>query len=308
MMYRSLIIFCCLTLFTGAVFAKKLYKYQDKQGKWHYSDQQPDTQQDIEIKQLKVTAKRRVRLIEDVNEKKPEYSIRNEYFGPVEVELVFTRQDNVRSKPELPNRFVVQSGKSKPLLQIGAVNQAHSWSYSLNYRYMIGDPEARHNDAFRYLPPFDPADRFQITQAFGGEFSHQDDENKYAVDIAMPVGTPLYAARAGIVMAVDNDFYRGGTDNQVFRSRANSIRILHDDGSMALYAHLQLEQAQVNPGMSVKAGQLLAYSGNTGYSSGPHLHFVIQVNKGMALVSVPFNFLTHDGATQPQFGMWLSGS
>jgi murein DD-endopeptidase MepM/ murein hydrolase activator NlpD len=51
------------------------------------------------------------------------------------------------------------------------------------------------------------------------------------------------------------------------------------------------DRAQVYPGLKVAAGQLIGYSGNTGLTSGPHLHFAIQINKGMTLVSVTFAFL-----------------
>ncbi|MGZ8097407.1 MAG: M23 family metallopeptidase, partial [Methylosarcina sp.] len=84
--------------------------------------------------------------------------------------------------------------------------------------------------------------------------------------------------------------------------------ILHDDGSMAVYAHMELEKAQVQPGEAVAVGQLLGYSGNTGYSTGPHLHFAVQYNQGMKLISVPFTFRTPLGqAEEPTAGAWLTG-
>ena len=121
----------------------------------------------------------------------------------------------------------------------------------------------------------------------------------------MPINTPVHASRSGVVMEVNNDYYNSGTE-QTYKSRANSIRILHNDGSMAVYAHLVLERAQVYPGLTVSAGQLIGYSGNTGFSSGPHLHFAVQVNKGMELVSVPFKFMGADEiANEPEIGAWL---
>ena len=123
----------------------------------------------------------------------------------------------------------------------------------------------------------------------------------------MPIGTPVYAARSGIVLEAEDDFYNGGS-NKAYTSEANNIRILHDDGSMAVYAHLELEKAQVHPGMEVEAGQLIGYSGNTGFSTGPHLHFAVQINKGMELVSVPFTFINPQGqAEEPRLNAWLKG-
>jgi murein DD-endopeptidase MepM/ murein hydrolase activator NlpD len=158
-----------------------------------------------------------------------------------------------------------------------------------------------------YLPPIAPDASFQISRAFGGSFRHTDEQDKYAVDIAMPIGTPVYAARAGLAMEVDNDFYKGGI-GETYSSKTNSIRILHDDGSMAIYAHLEKDRAQVYPGLKVAAGQLIGYSGNTGLTSGPHLHFAIQTNKGMTLVSVTFAFLNSMGqAEEPAAGTRLKG-
>ena len=301
-------VFFILGCLAFSAIAKKLYKFQDEDGVWHYTDQKPSTQQKVEIRQLKVEPRRRVWLLKTGREKQPEFFVRNDYFGPVEVELEFDQYINVASVPALPGRFIVQPGQSDSLLQMGAVNRYRPWSFTLKYRYTIGNPSAKHDRSYLYLPPFAVGSRFRISQAFDGRFSHQDPQNKYAVDISMPVGTPLIASRDGVVMEVEDDYFKGGTDHKAYRSRANSIRILHDDGSMAVYAHLQLEKAQVYPGLYVEAGQLIGHSGNTGYSSGPHLHFAIQVNKGMALESVPFKFLNSNGGfVRPEKGIWLSG-
>jgi len=95
---------------------------------------------------------------------------------------------------------------------------------------------------------------------------------------------------------VEEDFNRGGADRDSFVDKANHVRILHEDGTMALYAHLDLASVSVRPGGRVRAGQLIARSGNTGFSSGPHLHFAIQQNVGMKLISLPFKFRGAAGA------------
>ncbi|NOQ16288.1 MAG: peptidoglycan DD-metalloendopeptidase family protein, partial [Methyloprofundus sp.] len=139
-------------------------------------------------------------------------------------------------------------------------------------------------------------------------FSHTGEQSKYAVDFAMPEGSEVHAARAGVVMSLENDFFKGGVDKQAYIARANSVRVLHDDGSIAVYAHLQVERAQVYEGMRVKAGQLIAFSGSTGFSTGPHLHFAVQVNKGMRLVAVPFKFTDIKGnSAEPKAGAILAG-
>lgn len=302
----------CLCMLSMPVAAKKMFKFQDKQGRWHYTDKAPRTEEStelkVEVRQLKVEAKQRVWLNQQGEKQHPEFVIRNDFFGPIEVEVAFSTRDNVRAEPVLPKKFVVLPGVSEPVLKIGVVNKYQGWRYGLNYRYSLGAPSAAHDKTAVYYPPFVRYQKFQITQSFNGKFSHTDEQNRYAVDFAMPEGSEIHAARAGVVMSLENDFFKGGVDKQAYKSRANSIRILHDDGSMAVYAHLQVERAQVYEGMRVKAGQLIAYSGNTGFSSGPHLHFSVQVNRGMSLVSVPFRFTDLHGKTsEPKAGQWLSG-
>ena len=286
--------------------AKKLYKYQDEKGHWFYSDKPPKTTRPVEVRQLKATRKRYVWLKKTGAKDKPQYFVINHYLAPIEIKLAFSQQHNVISTPALPRRFTIQPGQSYSLVTMSAIEKYKSWRFGLQYTYVIGSPSAVHDDSAIYQPPFAKNARFQISQAFSGEFSHTDAQNQYAVDLALPLNTPIHAARGGLVIEVNNDFYDSGT-KQAYKSRANSVRILHSDGSMAIYAHLALEKAQVYPGLKVSAGQLIAYSGNTGFSTGPHLHFAVQLNQGMKLVSVPFKFTDGNGiAHTPLKGEWLN--
>ncbi len=302
---KILLILLTICLLPQQLQAKKLYKYKDKKGRWYYSDIAPVTKEKVEIKQLKAAPKRYIWLERTGDRRNPKYFAINNYNGPVEIEASFKKKQNVYSTPTLPKRFTVEPGHSKTLFQIAGLNKYQSWQYTLRYRYTIGNPIAVHDNSVGYLPPFARNAQFRISQAFGGQFSHTDKQNHYAVDIVMPVDTAIHAARSGKVMEVNNDYFKSGI-KKTYKSRANSIRILHDDGSMAIYAHLALEKAQVYPGLRIAAGQLIGYSGNTGYSTGPHLHFAIQLNKGMKLVSVPFNFMDNEGAVKrPVAGTWL---
>jgi murein DD-endopeptidase MepM/ murein hydrolase activator NlpD len=96
------------------------------------------------------------------------------------------------------------------------------------------------------------------------------------------------AARGGVVMQVESDFDKAGLNLEKYGGRANFVRILHDDGTMGLYAHLDLDGVLVRVGQRVRTGQQIGRSGNTGFTTGPHLHFAVQVNRGMRLLSIPF--------------------
>ena len=301
-----------LCLLSTACDAKKLYKYQDEKGRWYYTDKAPSARVSeeikVEVRQISVEPKQRVWLKQIGKKRQPEFVIRNDFFGPIEVEIALSRNENVEATPGLPRKFVIAPGISQPLFGLGAINEYQGWRYALNLRYSLGEPSARHDMHAVYYPPFASYRKFRITQSFNGRFSHTDDQNKYAVDFSMPEGSEVHAARAGVVMSLENDFFKGGVDKQAYKARANSIRILHDDGTMAVYAHLQVERAQVYEGMQVKAGQLIAYSGSTGFSTGPHLHFSVQVNQGMRLIAVPFVFSDIQGkVAEPRVGQWLSG-
>ncbi|WP_312291382.1 M23 family metallopeptidase, partial [Stutzerimonas nitrititolerans] len=126
---------------------------------------------------------------------------------------------------------------------------------------------------------------FRISQGAGGDYSHNTPRGRHAVDIAMPVGTPILAARAGTVVAV-----RNGQAGRHPDPAGNYVRIRHADGSESAYLHLSRGSVRVGTGQRVKIGTPLAESGNTGRSTGPHLHFVVQKKIGDGMVSVPFRF------------------
>ena len=145
--------------------------------------------------------------------------------------------------------------------------------------------------------------RYRIAQGFNGAFSHNKPANRYALDIALAVGTPLYASRAGVVVAAV-DHHVGGGLSPEYRGKANYLRVRHSDGSMTLYAHLQTASLLVAKGEQVRLGQGIAASGNTGYTSGPHLHLALQVSRQGQIESIPFTLQ----GSQPLAGLWLTGA
>lgn len=205
--------------------------------------------------------------------------------GPIEVRLEVVGGPAPPSQPALPARAGVIAAGSALVARLQAPEARDGW-LRLRLRGVPGSSNARPRD-IAYLPPLVLADTC-IDQGFDGEFSHRDAENRYALDFAAPMHTPVVAARGGVVMQVQDGFRGHGLDPARDAGRANFIRILHEDGSMALYAHLAEAGAQVRPGQRVQAGERIGLSGNTGYSTAPHLHFAVQVNRGMQLEAIPF--------------------
>jgi murein DD-endopeptidase MepM/ murein hydrolase activator NlpD len=216
-----------------------------------------------------------------------EYLVRNLLPGPIEVRCVLESGDNIRSDPPLPRRLVLPAQVERVVTELQLADPSRPGRSVVSCESMVGDPNAHPAPDHRYALPFPAGTRFTLDQGFGGRSSHDDDENRYALDLAVPEGTAVLAARAGVVVQVEDDFRATGTDAR-FADRANYVRILHDDGSMALYAHLAPGSMLRRPGDQVRLGQLVGKSGNTGFSTGPHLHFVVQRNANMALRAIPF--------------------
>jgi len=294
-------------LVAANISAGDMYKWQDEEGIWHFSSKPPESRQQFDTVVIPADPKTMVSVRKLGIDREPEYSFINHIWGPVQLELKLNEADNVITDPPLPARLVLPGQTERRLLKIRAKDPAKSFSFGLFYQQMIGPPLDQLPADINYYPPFPLGSQFPISQGFDNDVTHADPPNQYAVDIVMPIGTPILAARAGRVMDMEDDFH-GAAQTERYLTRANHIRILHDDGTMAVYAHLQPNSLRVRQGAKVRRGQWIANSGNTGYSNGPHLHFVIQLNAGMSLESLPFRFVTPDGGTMtPANRMMIDG-
>jgi murein DD-endopeptidase MepM/ murein hydrolase activator NlpD len=295
-------------LLPASVAAKNIYKFQDENGIWHFTDQAPAEEVEFSTVYMETEPEPRVRLSQEGKKESPVYVLFNDFWGPVEVELTLTDSVNVLSEPSLPARFVIPAQTKRTLVGIGALNQRQTFSYRLGMSSVPGRPISAPVDGLVILPPFSASEQYPISQGFDGEMTHDTPDSQYAIDIVMPVGTSIHAVRSGTVMDVEEDFNRGGKNFEKYAHKANHVRILHEDGTMAVYAHLDLASVNVRPGSRIRAGQKIARSGNTGFSSGPHLHFAIQQNSGMQTISLPFRFRTPDGgAVTPETEQFVKG-
>lgn len=270
----------------------RLHRWVDAGGIVHYSDAAAARgRADVSTDPAAVARTAELTLHED--DGRYVAMVRNLLAGPVQIELGIREHDNVSAFPRLPHRMLLEAGEQRSAAALEKINPDRPGRFELHLLAMPGAPDATHGSTEYRMPVAIGPE--SIMQGFGGAFSHSDAQNFHAIDFALAEGSPVLAARDGIAMQVVVDHTETGLDRDAYVNRANHIRILHDDGSMAVYAHLMPGGSRVRAGERVQAGQHIADSGNTGFSSGPHLHFVVQVNRGMALESVPVRLFGPDG-------------
>lgn len=285
-----------LLLLTGAgvAVAQELYKYQDQDGNWIYADKPPADGRAAESRELKRTIAEDDIVVDVEDSFHGEFVLltaRNDYFAPVEIRLEIVRANELElPSADHPMTWVLPPRSETNLLQLFLLQNAVQPELEYRFRYMPGDPRATHDEDAIYRAPFAMSSNHRITQAYPDARTHTAPDSQYAVDLAMPVGTDIVAARAGIVFDIVSKNFRSGLDVELDGPAANVVRILHDDGTYAIYAHLNTNTIRVRPGDRVERGQYIADSGNTGFSSGPHLHFAVVKNVGMGVQSVPVTF------------------
>ena len=137
------------------------------------------------------------------------------------------------------------------------------------------DADYIQNSDSPYVLPWEIGKTFTVGQGNCTDGSHSLGQIQFAYDINMPIRTKIVAMRSGIVVKVIESFVdlEFGTVGLV--DEANIINVKHDDGSEAQYVHLTLNGALKNEGDSVDQGEIIALSGNTGKTTGPHLHFQV---------------------------------
>ena len=213
---------------------------------------------------------------------------------------------NFDSDKMLPVTFVVNPHSSYDIAQITPASRWEPLRFSLRYSFQPGDAFMPPDQHARYLLPFRKGEPFLVVQSpdskpgTGTLITHNNDHSRYAFDFGVAEGTLVTAARDGVVIDVVDTFTVGRPDPSL-SDKANFVGIMHADRSVAYYVHLAPGRVLVRPGQQVLAGAAIAYSGNTGYSFGPHLHFDVRraaiSGQGEVIqLSVPVDFYQRDGA------------
>lgn len=144
-----------------------------------------------------------------------------------------------------------------------------------------------------------PLDSITVTQYFGNtEFATANPQvyngkGHTGVDFRASIGTPVKAALSGTVIGASNTDAIYGC-----YSYGKWVMVKHTNGLSTLYAHLSLQTVSV--GQQVTTGQIIGYSGNTGYTTGPHLHFGVYATEGVQITKLTAGMSKNcTGATIP---------
>ncbi|MBV7476818.1 peptidoglycan DD-metalloendopeptidase family protein [Pseudomonas sp. PDM31] len=295
-MLARLLLLCGLLMAAAPALALTIYKSTDANGVVSYSDRPTKGSKVFTLRdRMDERLERQVYYVLMKKDGVDTVYVRNDLYAPVEIELGFSGLKNVSGAPGRPIRRVIPLRTSVRLAQLTATKAGRPIAYTPRLRFSLGDPSGIAT-GYRYPLPW-RGGPFRISQGANGQYSHYGPKNRYAMDIAMPEGTPIIAARAGVVVKVENSQTGRGSNPS-----GNFVRVLHSDGTMGVYLHLKKGSVRVGEGQRVEVGSALALSGNTGNSSGPHLHFVVQRNTGMGLVSIPYQFKQPVGAL-PNFAL-----
>lgn len=275
-----------------AAQAQRLFKYQDANGTWVFTDRQPETEQRYEAQTIERTFERpEVRLFEQTGSGGDIALIaQNTFYAPIQLAFRLTQMENVAASTPRDGFKVLPPRSETQLLVIRRAQPNVEMRINYDFQFLPGQPGAEHKPERPYRLPYALASEVRVSQAYPDTMTHGDQSANQAIDFVMPIGTNVFAAREGVVIEVASDFFENGTNMSVDGPRANVVRVLHSDGTMSVYGHLNWNSIRVKPGQRVARGEYLADSGNTGFSTGPHLHFVVQRNKGGALESVPIEF------------------
>jgi murein DD-endopeptidase MepM/ murein hydrolase activator NlpD len=197
------------------------------------------------------------------------YLARNDAAVPATVVIQFRQLWNLAPAMNGSITRVVEPGERTTLATLRVVDRRRRFSAQPVVMIDLGSDSISHRPTEPYAIPFGGTEARKLVSGAGGP-THLA-ENFYSFDFEMPEGTPVLAARGGVVVYLQDGFTEGGLSADLI-DRANLVSIGHADGTIASYGHL-LEGLEVAVGDSVTRGQVLGRSGSTGFSGRPHLHF-----------------------------------
>ncbi len=194
----------------------------------------------------------------------------NNEFAPMSAEFKFTLENMTTSLPDGSTVIVPPLAEKFLITKFTPVKSGASFAFKYSMGINIGNTLQQEFDKDHvYQLPFAKGKTHRIFQGYNGKFSHQ---NTLALDFDLKQGDPVHAARSGTVVEMVQHHNKSCPQLNCAKYN-NKIVVLHSDGTFADYSHLKLNGSLVKKGEKISAGQLIGYSGSTGYATGPHLHF-----------------------------------
>lgn len=210
---------------------------------------------------------------------------------------------NMTSSVSLPLTVDVTGTGETALTKLTRIDPSRPGTFNWEGHWKYGHRVQKAPAAYVYTLPYKNGP-LRVLQGPLGKFSHYPgSQDEQAIDFEMPIGTTIYAARPGTVVGMRTDCTLGAADPKLIPDY-NYVIIKHDDGTYAEYLHLRKDGVIVHIGEKVALGQAIAYSGNTGYTTQPHLHFaVFYTLDGYLRRTIPVSFKSADGQTvHPETG------
>ena len=235
-----------------------------------------------QAQEVKITTKREGDLLK--------FYAHNTFPCPYQCKIVITKPSLLKNSRIEPYYGIIPPSTSQFFLFEVRLKNAQVTPMNYSSTIVMGDPhQARHEDDYSYQIPYEHKKKFRVIQGYDGAYSHK---RQFALDFKMPEGTPICAIREGIVIKTKSDSNQGGK-NQSFAKDANYVIIYHRDGTFARYWHLKFESVTVKVGQRVNAGDVIGFCGNTGWSTTPHLHLVVEKPVYLKMKSIPTKFMVN---------------
>lgn len=218
------------------------------------------------------------------------YADNNEYC-PISAQIDFNLT-NVKPQDSTDGFFIIPPNSKKLLLttlKIAERGKPYGFAYEFAVNY--GNiKQTEYDSDFAYYLPFNKNTSHTIAQGYQGTASHS---NLNALDFTMPIGTEITAIRDGVVIKVVEHHNKTCTQPEC-KKLNNLVLIYQSDGTFAEYDHIKQNGVIVEVGDQVKQGQHIAYSGNVGYSTGPHLHIMVYLQRLDTIETLETKFLIND--------------
>lgn len=215
----------------------------------------------------------------------------NDEYYPISIKLNFLLKNMQLN--DIGYKIYTIAGKAKQeLTTLKVISRTRPYQFSYTYIYNMGDDSLEDYDKdYVYHLPYQKGLIFRLIQGYNGSFSHK---NENSLDFSMPVGTEITAIREGIVVKVEDSNNKNCASIECAEYN-NFVTIYHSDGTFADYLHIKQGGALVKEGDRVVKGQVVALSGNTGFSSTPHLHLEVFKQRLNAKETLPTKFLLRNG-------------